>query len=92
MTAQAWGRWLNRCRSFLRRYRPPAHSLYVTDLEIRIRDLERCNAELRAAVMVAGREIKKLNFGKKNPPILVLLRRVLREARQVAKSRLASAA
>jgi hypothetical protein len=58
----------------------------VTDQEIRIRELERSNTELRAAVMLAGKEIKKLHFGKKNAPILVLLRHVLRAARQVAKS------
>jgi hypothetical protein len=36
---------------------------------------------LRAALRLAGAEIRKLNFGKKDTPLLRLLRRVLREAR-----------
>jgi hypothetical protein len=40
--------------------------------------------ELRAALRLAGAEIRKLNFGKKDTPLLKLLRRVLREARTVA--------
>jgi hypothetical protein len=39
---------------------------------------------LRAALRLAGAEIRKLNFGKKDTPLLKLLRRVLREARVVA--------
>lgn len=42
--------------------------------------------ELRAALRLAGAEIRKLNFGKKDIPLLKLLRRVLREARAVAKA------
>ena len=42
--------------------------------------------ELRAALLLAGREIKKLNFGRKNSPMLKLLRRELRKARIVAKA------
>jgi hypothetical protein len=49
-------------------------------------DLERSHAELRAAVIVAGREIRRLNFGKLDNKTLVLLRRVMREAREVARS------
>jgi hypothetical protein len=48
-------------------------------------DLERSHAELRAALMLAGKRIVKLNFGKRDDPVLVVLRRVLREARAVAK-------
>jgi hypothetical protein len=33
---------------------------------------------------VAGKEIRKLNFGRADTPVLKLLRRVLREARMVA--------
>jgi len=43
-------------------------------------DLQRSHAELRAAVILAGKEIRKLNFGKANSPVLSILRRVLREA------------
>ena len=40
--------------------------------------------ELRAALRVAGKEIRKLNFGRADTPVLKLLRRVLRESRAVA--------
>jgi hypothetical protein len=49
-------------------------------------DLERANAELRAAVIPAGKRIVKLNFGNREDPVLQILRRVLRESRQVAYS------
>jgi hypothetical protein len=49
-------------------------------------DLLRSHDELRAALLVAGKEIRKLNFGKRDTPILKLLRQVLREARAVAKA------
>jgi hypothetical protein len=47
-------------------------------------DLLRSHDELRAVLRLAGAEIRKLNFGKKDTPLLNLLRRVLREARAVA--------
>lgn len=37
--------------------------------------------ELRAALILAGRRIVKLNFGRRDDPVLGILRRVLREAR-----------
>ncbi len=46
-------------------------------------DLERSHAELRRALILAGRRIRKLNFGRRDDPVLVVLRRVLREARGV---------
>ena len=46
--------------------------------------LLRSHDELRAALWVAGKEIRKLNFGRSDTPVLKLLRRVLREARAVA--------
>lgn len=49
-------------------------------------ELLQSHDELRAAVRLAGVEIRKLNFGKKDTPLLKLLRRVLREARAVAKA------
>ena len=45
-------------------------------------ELERTNAELRAALIVAG----KLNFGRRNDPVLPILRRVLRESRRCARA------
>ena len=47
-------------------------------------DLERSHAELRAALRLAGREIRKLNFGRADSPTLKLLRKVLRESREVS--------
>jgi hypothetical protein len=49
-------------------------------------DLQRSHDELRAALVTAGKEIRKLNFGKRDAPVLQLMRRVLREARAVAKA------
>lgn len=48
-------------------------------------DLERSHAELRAAVILARKEIRYLNFGRSDSPVLGVLRRVLREARAVAR-------
>ena len=48
-------------------------------------ELERSHAELRAAVILAGKKIRKLNFGRADSPVIVILRRVLREARAVAR-------
>jgi hypothetical protein len=48
-------------------------------------ELQRSHAELRAAVMLAGMEIRKLNFGRADSPVLALLRRVLRDARALAR-------
>jgi len=42
-------------------------------------ELERSHAELRAAVILAGKEIRKLNFGRADSPVLVVLRRVRRK-------------
>lgn len=50
-------------------------------------DLERSHAELRAAVILAGKRIVKLNFGKRDDPVLPILHSVLREAREVAHNR-----
>jgi hypothetical protein len=48
-------------------------------------DLERSHAELRAALILAGKRIRKLNFGRHDDPVLPILRRVLREARAMAR-------
>jgi hypothetical protein len=48
-------------------------------------DLGRSHAELRAALMLAGKRIVNLSFGRRDDPVLVILRRVLRDARAVAK-------
>ena len=50
-------------------------------------DLQRSHAELRAAVILAGKEIRKLNFGRADSPVLAILRRVLRESRAVARKK-----
>lgn len=49
-------------------------------------DLERSHTELRAAVILAGKQIRKLSFGRRDDPVLPILRRVLREARVVARA------
>jgi hypothetical protein len=49
-----------------------------------ITDLQRSHAELRAALILAGKEIRKLNFGRADNPVPAVLRRVLRESRAVA--------
>jgi hypothetical protein len=48
-------------------------------------DLERSHGELRTAVLLAGKEIRKLNFERADSPVLVVLRRVLRDARSFAR-------
>jgi hypothetical protein len=50
-------------------------------------DLARSHDELRAVLRLAGKEIRKLNFGRSNTPMLQLLRRVLGEARAVAAAK-----
>jgi plasmid stability protein len=62
------------------------HVVSVADQVRRIAELETSNAESKAAVIVAGRELRKLNFGRQDSPVLKLLRRTLRDARQVAKT------
>jgi hypothetical protein len=46
--------------------------------------LLRSHDELRAALRVAGKEIRRLNFGRSDTPVLKVLRRAWREARAVA--------
>jgi hypothetical protein len=48
--------------------------------------LERSHRELRAALIVAGREIRNLKFGRRHSPVLARLRALLRDARAVAKA------
>src|ERR1035438_2215478 len=47
-------------------------------------DLQRSHAELRAAVILATKEICRLNSGSAVSPVLAKLRRVLRKSRTVA--------
>jgi hypothetical protein len=47
-------------------------------------DLDRSYAELRAILLVAGKEVRKLNFGGPTARDPIVLRRVLRDARVVA--------
>jgi hypothetical protein len=50
-------------------------------------DLERTNAELRAALILAGKRIVKLSFGRRDDRVLPILRRVLRESWNSARAR-----
>ena len=61
-----------------RKCNPAAHFDWVTELE-------RSHAELRAALLLAGKRIRKLNFGRKDDPLFPILRRTLRDARLVAR-------
>ena len=47
--------------------------------------LLRSHTELRGALIFAGRRICKLTFGRRDDEVLPILRRVLREARTVAR-------
>jgi hypothetical protein len=49
-------------------------------------ELLRSHDELRGAVIVAGKRVRKLQFGRRNDdPVLEDLRKVLREARAVRR-------
>ena len=49
-------------------------------------ELLRSHDELRAAVILAGKRVRKLQFGRRNDdPVLEHLRKVLREARDVRR-------
>jgi hypothetical protein len=39
-----------------------------------VTDLERSHVELRGALILAGKQITKLNFGKRDDPVLPILR------------------
>jgi len=49
-------------------------------------ELERSHDELRAALILAGKRIRKLSFGRRDNPVLRVLRGVLRDARAVRKA------
>ena len=49
-------------------------------------DLLRSHDELRAVLRLAGAELRKRSIGRRDSPLLQLMRRVLREARVVAKA------
>jgi hypothetical protein len=54
---------------------------------MRISDLANSHTELRAALIIAGRQIRRLQFGRRNDdPVLRRLRQVLKEARAIATS------
>ena len=44
----------------------------------------RCTFNVLARRLLAGRHVRKLSFGRRNDPVLEILRRVLREARKGA--------
>jgi len=49
------------------------------------RELLRSHNELRAALILAGRRIRTLSFGRRDDKALPILRRTLKDARAVAK-------
>jgi hypothetical protein len=51
----------------------------------RMTDLESSHSQLQAALALADKEICKLNFGKRETPLLAIIRRVQRDAREAAK-------
>ena len=53
--------------------------------ESQTQELLRSHNELRAALIFAGRRIRKLTFGRKDDPVLPILRKVLQDARTVAR-------
>jgi hypothetical protein len=52
-----------------------------------VTDLERFHNELRAALMIAGREIRRLHFGERDYAVRNKLRATLRDARKIAMQR-----
>ncbi len=61
-----------------------ARSFQMENL-LSIEDLLRSHHVLRAALRLAGMQIRKLNFGRQDDPLLQNLRRTLRDARPVAR-------
>jgi hypothetical protein len=53
---------------------------------VKATDIERSHTELRAAVILACQEIRKLNLGCMDSPVLKTLSEVLRAARVVAEA------
>jgi hypothetical protein len=51
----------------------------------RVKELEASHAQLRGALILAARRIIHLSFGRRDDKVLPVLRRVLREARKVAR-------
>jgi hypothetical protein len=51
-----------------------------------IQDLLRSHDELRAALIIAGKRIRQLQFRRKCDSVLVKLREVLREGRTIRKT------
>lgn len=49
-------------------------------------DLQRSHDDLRAVLRLAGAEIRKRSIGRRDSPLLQLMRRTLREARVIAKA------
>jgi len=49
-------------------------------------ELKRSHGEPGAAVIAAGKQIRKLNFGRPDGPVLAVVRRVPRDSRAVARN------
>jgi hypothetical protein len=50
-----------------------------------VAELRRSNSELRAALILAGKEIVKLSFGKRDSPVLEHMRQAVRSSNAVEK-------
>jgi hypothetical protein len=48
-------------------------------------NLQLSHAKLRAAVSLAGKEIRKLNLGRADSPVVAILRRIVWESRAVGR-------
>jgi hypothetical protein len=57
----------------------------MADVQQRVEKLERSNDELRAVLILAGKEMRKHAQGKKDTPLLRLMRRTLREPRAIVR-------
>jgi hypothetical protein len=51
----------------------------------RVKDVETSPAQLRGALILAARRIIHLSFGRRDDKVLPVLRRILREARRIAR-------
>jgi hypothetical protein len=56
------------------------------ELERRIAQLEQSHDQLRGALILAGRELRKRQLCRRDSVLLAMLRRTLREARLVRKN------
>jgi hypothetical protein len=63
----------------------PSHVVALPHVEDDLKALLRSHDELRATLIIAGRHIRKLQFGRIDDPVLIAMRAELRKARSVRK-------